>query len=110
MFWAEMTHSSGGFYSAEDADTDGHEGAYYTWTPFEVREVLSNEEAEVFCQYYGISQEGNFDGRSVLHISVRLEEFVELRNMPVEEIKAILTKAQAQLIKRRQFRTHPFQR
>ena len=105
---SEMTQSEGGFYSAEDADTDGHEGMYYTWTPFEVREVLSNEEAEIFCQYYRIAQEGNFEGRNVLHIALPLEEFAELRNLPPDEVKSLLSKAKAQLFKRRQIRTRPF--
>ncbi|MBS0604277.1 MAG: thioredoxin domain-containing protein [Verrucomicrobia bacterium] len=105
---SEMTHPMGGFYSAEDADSEGHEGMYYTWTQYEVKEVLSNEESEIFCQYYGITSEGNFEGRSVLHISHPIEEFAELRNIDVKDAKEILAKARPKLIKRRQFRPHPF--
>ncbi len=104
----EMTHPLGGFYSAEDADSEGHEGMYYTWTLQEIREVLSNEEAELFCQYYGVTPEGNFEGRNVLHIPHALEEFAEMRKLPAQEIKEILNKAKAQLLKRRQFRPRPF--
>ncbi len=104
----EMSHPEGGFYSAEDADSEGHEGVFYTWTPYEVREVLSNEEAELFCQYYGISPEGNFEGRSVLYIPMPLEEFAQLRTIPIEEIRSILKKGRAQMLKRRQFRQRPF--
>ncbi len=104
----EMTHPEGGFYSAEDADSEGREGAFYTWTPLEIREVLSNEQAEIFCQYYGVTPEGNFDGRSVLHISMPIEEFATARNVPVEEVNAILAKSKAELLKRRCFRTRPF--
>lgn len=104
----EMSHPEGGFYSAEDADSEGHEGMYYTWTLQEIREVLSNEEAELFCQYYGVTPEGNFEGRNVLHVQVPLEEFAELRNIPKEEILSILNKTRAKMFKRRQVRQRPF--
>lgn len=104
----EMQHAPGGFYSAEDADTDGREGVYYTWTPQEVREVLSPEDAEVFCKYYGVEEEGDLEGRSVLHNETPLEEFAEVLELSVEELKARLTKMKAELIKKRQQRTRPF--
>jgi uncharacterized protein len=104
----EMSHPEGGFYSAEDADSEGHEGMYYTWTLQEVREVLSNEETDFFCQYYGIRPEGNFEGRNVLHIAIPIEDLAELRNLPIEEVRAILSKARAKMLKRRQVRQHPF--
>lgn len=105
---AEMTHSEGGFYSAEDADSEGHEGMFYTWTPQEVREVLSKEEAEIFSHYYGVSSESNFEGRSVLHIARPLEEFAEVHNLSSEEVRGVLAKAKEKLLKRRQLREHPF--
>ncbi|MGE3535343.1 MAG: thioredoxin domain-containing protein, partial [Parachlamydiales bacterium] len=104
----EMMHPDGGFYSAEDADTEGHEGMYYTWTPFEVREILSNEEAEVFCQYYGVKGDGNFEGRNVLYVLNPIDEYAEGLGMPEEEVEAILERSRVQLLKRRGFRTRPF--
>lgn len=71
----EMRHPEGGFYSAQDADSQGKEGFFYTWTPREVASVLGEEDAELFCAFYGITMEGNFEGRSVLHIPRPLEEF-----------------------------------
>ena len=104
----EMVHPEGGFYSAEDADSDGHEGSYYTWTPVEIREILSNEEAEFFCQYYGVTSEGNFEGRNVLHVTAPLDEFAEGAGVPEEEVRALLDHAKAELLKRRGFRNRPF--
>lgn len=104
----EMTHPLGGFYSAEDADSEGHEGMYYSWAAYEIKEVLSNEEAEGFCHYYGVTPEGNFEGRNVLYIPHPMEEFAEMHSMPAEEIKEILDRAKAKLFKRRSFRQHPF--
>ncbi len=64
----EMTDGNGGFYSAQDADTVEGEGNYYTWTPKEAEEALGEEEAGRFCAQYGVTQNGNFDGRSILHV------------------------------------------
>ncbi len=62
----DMRAPDGGFASSQDADSDGREGAFYTWTPAEVRAALGEEDAALFCRYFGISAEGNFeDGRSV---------------------------------------------
>jgi uncharacterized protein YyaL (SSP411 family) len=104
----DMQHSLGGFYSAEDADSDGHEGAFYTWTPQEVKEALSNEQAEIFCRYYGVSSEGNLEGRSVLHIPIPLEELADVYQMSIDEVKAALNQARSALLSRRKLRNRPF--
>jgi uncharacterized protein YyaL (SSP411 family) len=70
--------------------------------------VLSNEEAESFCQYYGVTFAGNFEGRNVLYIPHPLEEIAERVHRPVEELKTVLSKAKSELLKRRQFRQRPF--
>ena len=87
----EMSHPDGGFYSAEDADSDGHEGLYYTWTPLEIREVLGIKEAELFCAFYGITSEGNFEGRSVLYIPTPLEEFAEEHSLNSFRFKSAIS-------------------
>jgi hypothetical protein len=56
----DMTHPEGGFYSAEDADSEGQEGKFYCWTYDELSKLLSSEEFNVAVQYFGISPEGNF--------------------------------------------------
>ncbi|MGV8083800.1 MAG: thioredoxin domain-containing protein [Coriobacteriia bacterium] len=66
----EMLDSSGGFYSAQDADTDGEEGRFFTWTPEEIRvalrETAAENDADLFMEAYGVTLGGNFEGRSVL--------------------------------------------
>lgn len=104
----DMTHEEGGFYSAEDADTDGQEGLFYTWTSTEIQESLSLEETELFCQFYGVTLEGNFEGRNVLHIDVPLEEFAEIKGMPVDQLQEALSRARSTLFKKREQRTKPF--
>ncbi len=88
----DMAHVDGGFYSAEDADSDGHEGLYYTWTPKEISEVLSHDEAELFCKNYGVTSEGNFEGRSVLHLQVRDDAEVNLDHVKLELFKKRCTR------------------
>lgn len=104
----DMAHPDGGFYSAEDADSDGGEGMYYTWTLAEVHEVLSDEEAAVFAQVYQVAPEGNFSGRNILHIAAPLEETAEMRNLSLEQLMDILEKAKAKLLKKRTARARPF--
>jgi uncharacterized protein YyaL (SSP411 family) len=56
----DMTHPEGGFYSAEDADSEGHEGKFYCWTRAELAKLLTPEEFNVAVRYFGITEEGNF--------------------------------------------------
>ncbi len=56
----DMTHPGGGFYSAEDADSEGHEGKFYCWTKDELSKLLTVEEFNVAVKYFGITAEGNF--------------------------------------------------
>ncbi len=100
----EMKGSQGGFFSGQDADLEGQEGLYYTWTPLEVKEVLADVEGEVFCQYYGVTHAGNFEGRSVLHIAVPLEDF----DGDKEEVIQALEKGRAALLRKRETRPKPF--
>ena len=61
----EMTSPDGGFYSSLDADSEGVEGKFYVWTPEEVGEVLGGDDAKLFCSVYGVTSDGNFEGRSI---------------------------------------------
>jgi uncharacterized protein YyaL (SSP411 family) len=56
----DMTHPDGGFYSAEDADSEGHEGKFYCWTRAELEKLLTAEEFKVAARYFGITEKGNF--------------------------------------------------
>ncbi len=80
--WAlrEMRGPEGGFYSALDADSEGEEGRFYVWAPDEIRAALSPpppancikfsvQQVENLMQFYGVSERGNFEGRSVLHLA-----------------------------------------
>ncbi len=63
----ELTDPRGGFYSARDADSGGEEGRYYLLSPAELRALLGERDAEIFCEAFGITEEGNFAGKSIPH-------------------------------------------
>ena len=63
----ELTHPDGAFFAAQDADSDGHEGSYFLWEPGEIISVLGAEMGEEFCRLYGVTESGNFEGKSVLN-------------------------------------------
>jgi uncharacterized protein len=65
----EMRHPDGGFFSAQDADTAEGEGAYFSWTLDEVRRALAPAEADLVEQTYGLTVQGNFEGRNLLHLA-----------------------------------------
>ncbi len=64
----EMTDPSGGFYSATDADSEGHEGKFFVWTADEIREVLGAD-ADVALRYWGVDRGPNFEGRNILYVA-----------------------------------------
>ena len=64
----EMRDESGAFYSAQDADSEGEEGKFYVWSFEEVCEVLEAERGRRFCDYFGITEQGNFEGKNILHL------------------------------------------
>jgi uncharacterized protein YyaL (SSP411 family) len=71
-----MRHEDGGFYSSQDADSEGVEGKFYVWSADEIREALG-EEADTFMRIYGVSDEGNWEGRNILNL--RLAEALDGR-------------------------------
>ena len=61
----ELTDAQGGFYCGQDADSDGGEGKYYVFTQEEIKRILGEKEGEAFCLQYGITENGNFEGKSI---------------------------------------------
>ena len=64
----EMVSPEGGFYSTQDADSEGHEGKFFVWTPKEVEEILGEKDGDIFCRYFDVTPEGNFEGKNILHV------------------------------------------
>jgi len=70
----DMTSPEGGFYTAEDADSEGVEGKFYLWTPDEVKDVLGADDGEYFCGLYDITEKGNFEGKNILNLLDKMPE------------------------------------
>ena len=94
----EMKSPEGGFYSTQDADSEGEEGKFYVWTRDEIKKVLGKEKGTPFCAYYGVATEGNFEGgASVLNIGSTLENVSKLYGMAVEELEKLLEEGREKL-------------
>jgi len=104
----DMTDAKGGFYSAEDADSEGIEGAFYVWDTEAIDSVLVKAEAEVFKAYYGVSKKGNFEeSKSILSVSATEEELAKRFDKKVSEIEQILSEAREKVFKAREKRMRP---
>lgn len=73
----EMQNPNGGFFSTLDADSEGEEGKYYVWSKEEVDSALGSDLSEFFCELYDISEEGNWEGKNILHLSSPLKNHNE---------------------------------
>ncbi|GFN30769.1 thioredoxin domain-containing protein [Paenibacillus curdlanolyticus] len=104
----EMNSPEGGFYSAEDADSEGVEGKYYVWTPDEVKEVLGEQAARRFNEVYNITEAGNFEGRSIPNrIDIAISEAADRYGLTVEELEAELEASREKLLEARSRRVRP---
>ena len=103
----EMTDPNGGFYSAQDADSEGMEGKFFVWRPEEVIDVLGKTEGEVFNQYFGVTQEGNFEGRSILNITSDSAVFAQEAAIEEQELTKLLERSRAKLLESRDRRVRP---
>lgn len=103
----DMTHTNGGFYSAEDADTEGQEGLFYTWTQEEIFNLLG-EQAPIFCEFYSVTPEGNFEGRNILHTPLPLSEFAQNKKIPEQDLLHQFAINRQKLWNVREKRVHPF--
>jgi uncharacterized protein len=104
----DMTDDEGGFYAAEDADSEGGEGAFYVWRWEEIQRILGESDAEVFCGYYGVTREGNFEeGENILHVAGSIGEIAAKLKKSPEEIGARLAGARQRLLAQRDTRSRP---
>lgn len=102
----ELRTTDGGFAASQDADTDGREGATFTWTAAEVREVLGAD-AALFAAAYGVTDGGNWEGRTILSRVRDDRELGERFGLPVGEIAGRLAASRVALLARRDRRAQP---
>ncbi len=105
----DMTSPEGGFYSAEDADSEGVEGKFYVWTRDEIDKIIGDKEkAGIFCRYYGVEPDGNWEhGNNVLHVTLTLAETAKEFQKSEKEVAAILEEGRAKLFAAREKRVRP---
>jgi uncharacterized protein YyaL (SSP411 family) len=102
----EMTHPSGGFYSTQDADSEGHEGNYFIWTPAEIRDALGAD-AQLFIDAYGVTDHGNFEGKNILSAARDPDVLAAMHKMTKAEVAARLDAARQKLFAARELRVNP---
>ena len=104
----EMLDERGGFYSTQDADSEGVEGKFFVWTPKEIEELLGEEDARVFNFYYDVSEEGNFEEKNILNVKYTLSEVAQVLRITEEKLKDILERGREKMFEEREKRVKPF--
>jgi len=102
----EMTSTEGGFYSAQDADSEGEEGKYYVWNKSEIQEILGND-ADVFCLFYDVTDGGNFEGKTILCNNISLSSVAFKFGKTEDQVKNILDSGIKKLLDVRSKRIPP---
>ncbi len=111
----KLSSPSGGFYSAEDADSEGVEGKFYLWGKDEILKILEDKDAELFCELYQLEDEGNYldeathqkTGQNIPHLEQRISEYADKKGIPLEELRHRLEKIRLHLFDIRETRIHP---
>ena len=103
----EMLSPEGGFYSTQDADSEGHEGKFFIWTPTGIGEILGEEESKAFCRYYDVTAGGNFEGSNILNVPRPLEQVAKELSLSPGELARILSEARQRLFPEREKRVKP---
>ncbi|WP_442952356.1 thioredoxin domain-containing protein [Paenibacillus sp. UNC451MF] len=104
----DMTDPEGGFYSAEDADSEGQEGKFYVWKPEEILKVLGDEEGELYCDLYDITEEGNFEAHSIPNLILHdMEKYARLKGLSLDELTQTIERCRQTLFTYREQRVHP---
>jgi uncharacterized protein YyaL (SSP411 family) len=110
-----MTSPEGGFYSAEDADSEGIEGKFYMWTKEEIENILDIDDSELYEKVYNVKEKGNYldeasrekTGKNILHLTFNLNEISKDNSLSKDEFKATLKTIREKLFKVREERIKP---
>ncbi len=103
----EMTDVQGGFYAAQDADSEGGEGSFYTWSPEEIRAVLDADTAKIVCRHYEIRETGNFEGKTIPHREHSLNRLADETGASIAAVAEVLRVAKTKLYAQREKRPKP---
>jgi uncharacterized protein YyaL (SSP411 family) len=110
----DLMSSEGGFYAAEDADSEGEEGKFYLWSEDEIRELLPPENAGLAIKIFGVEASGNFaeairkrTGKNILHFNKPLQTLASESNLTIDNLISRLGKIRNLMFKAREKRVHP---
>lgn len=103
----DLAAEEGGFYCGEDADSQGAEGTFYLWTPEQVTGILGADLGTVFCRSYGITEQGNFEGKSIPHLREDITELSRRLGIEENELSVGLAEARNLLFQAREKRVRP---
>ncbi|HUJ79459.1 MAG TPA: thioredoxin domain-containing protein [Nitrospiria bacterium] len=103
----ELLHPDGGFYAAQDADSEGEEGKYFVWTVEEVLAVLGDADGRLFCRAFDVTSAGNFEKRNILHVALTADALAEEFRMTPEEVALRLEQGKGRLLAHRELRVKP---
>jgi hypothetical protein len=103
----ELLSPEGGFYSSLDADSEGVEGKFYVWDKQEIDRLLGVERSKVFCDFFDVSENGNFEHKNILNVQTDIEASAKRFNLSNDEIKDILNESKKILLEARSKRVRP---
>ncbi len=111
----DLTSTDGGFFSAEDADTEGEEGKFYLWTEAEIRDILPQADADLAVKFFGVNEKGNYydsgarggNRKNILHVAMSIGELAADSNIAESELAVRIEEIERVLYGARQKRVHP---
>ncbi|HXM50467.1 MAG TPA: thioredoxin domain-containing protein [Pyrinomonadaceae bacterium] len=103
----EMTDAGGGFYSSQDADSEGEEGKFFVWSRQEILDVMGERHGNLFCDFFDVTESGNFEGQNILHINASITDTAARNKVSAEDLQAIIDSGRQKLFARREQRVKP---
>jgi uncharacterized protein YyaL (SSP411 family) len=103
----DMTDPEGGFYSAEDADSEGEEGKFYVWTPGEIEAALEPDEATLAMRFWDVTERGNFEGKNILNVPRAPEAVAAEFGISADELWQRIVPIREKLLAEREKRVRP---
>ena len=103
----EMTGAEGGFFSSQDADSEGVEGKFFVWSPQEIHGVLGEDLGNLVGGFFGLTDAGNFEGKTILNVPQAPEDFADEQGISLETLTSMIESGKQALLQAREERVHP---